>query len=48
MDVTTFAIAAAVLAVILTPIWLFLLYKGVRSLADIRDILRRPPADRER
>lgn len=42
---TTLAVIAAAIAVVVTPIWLFLGYKGVRSLSDIRDMLRRPPGD---
>ena len=45
---TTLAIGAAIIAVIVTPLWLLIVYRGVRSLSDIRDLLRRPPGDRQR
>lgn len=45
---TTLGIIGAAIGLILVPIWLFLLFKGVRSLSDIRDILRRPPGDQGR
>jgi hypothetical protein len=35
----------AAIAVVLTPIYLVMLFKGVRSLGDIRDLLRRRPGD---
>lgn len=47
MDLSaTLAIIGFAIAVILTPIWLLLVWKGVRSVSDIRDLLRRPPRDR--
>ena len=47
MDTTTIAIIAAAIGVIVTPIYLVLLAKGVRSATDIRNILRRPPGERD-
>jgi hypothetical protein len=48
MDLTTtLAIVATGVALIVTPIWLVLGYRGIRSLTDIRDTLRRPPRDRQ-
>lgn len=40
---TTIAIVAAAVALLLTPVYVWLLTKGVRSLSDIRDVLRQPP-----
>jgi hypothetical protein len=45
---TLLAIIAAGVALVVTPIWLFLGYRGVRSLTDIRDMLRRPPGEPRR
>ena len=46
MDLPTIlgAVAAGI-ALVLTPIWLYFIIKGARSLSDIREILRRPPGD---
>lgn len=43
---TKLAIAAAGIGVFMTPIYVFLVVKGVRALAGIRDALSRPPGDR--
>lgn len=40
---TTIAMVSAGIAILLTPVVLFLLFKGVRSISDIRDLLDRPP-----
>ncbi|SFT32469.1 hypothetical protein SAMN04487904_10160 [Actinopolyspora lacussalsi subsp. righensis] len=40
---TVIAVIAAGIAVLLTPVYILLLTKGVRSLGDIRDMLTRPP-----
>lgn len=45
MGTHTIAIIAAVIAVLVTPIYIWLLAKGVKSLSDIRDLFRRPPGD---
>lgn len=42
---TIVAVAAAGLAVVLTPVYIWLLAKGVKSLSDIRDLFTRPPGD---
>lgn len=39
---TTLAIIGFVVALVLTPVYLLLLSKGVRSLSDIRTMLTRP------
>ena len=40
---TVIAIVAAGIGVLLTPVYVVLLVKGVRSLSDIRDMFTRPP-----
>lgn len=40
---TVIAIVAAGIGVVMTPIYVLLLVKGVRSLSDIRDMFVRPP-----
>lgn len=40
---TVIAIVAAGIGVVLTPVYIWLLVKGVRSLSDIRDMFTRPP-----
>jgi hypothetical protein len=42
---TIVAVAAAGLALVLTPVYIWLLVKGVKSLSDIRDLFKRPPGD---
>lgn len=42
MDTETIAIICAVLAALLTPIYILLFVRGVRSLEDMRDVMRRP------
>jgi hypothetical protein len=44
VDVTTLiSLIAAGVALVVTPLWLYLAWKGVKSISDIRDLLRRPP-----
>lgn len=45
MDAELMGMIAAGVAVLLVPVYIWLLVKGVRSLSDIRDMLRRPPRD---
>jgi hypothetical protein len=45
MNTVLIAKICAGIAVVLTPIYLVMIFKGVRSLSDIRDLLRRPPGD---
>ena len=40
---TTIAIVAAGIGVVLTPVYLYLATKGVKSLSDMRDMFVRPP-----
>lgn len=40
---TTLGIIGFVVALVVTPVYLLLVAKGVRSLSDIRDVVRRPP-----
>lgn len=42
---TTLAVIGFVVALVLTPIYLLVLVKGVRSLSGIRNMLTRPPGD---
>jgi hypothetical protein len=42
---TMVVMAAAGLALVLTPVFIWLLAKGVKSLSDIRDLFKRPPGD---
>jgi len=44
--VTVVALVCAGIALVLTPVYLWLLAKGVKSLSDIRDVFRRPVGDR--
>lgn len=46
MDWGVVGFVAFLIALVLYPIYLLLLAKGVRSLSDIRDMLTRPPGDR--
>lgn len=41
----TVGLVAAIIALALTPVYLAIFVKGVRSLNDIRDMFRRPPGD---
>jgi len=45
MDTTTLGVIGFIVALVLTPVYLLIFVKGVRSLSDIRDMLKRPPAD---
>lgn len=45
MDAELMGMIAAGVAVLLVPVWIWLLAKGVRSLSDIRDMFQRPPGD---
>lgn len=48
MDVTVIlGIIAFGIGVIVTPIYIVLFVKGVRSLRDVRDLLGRPPRPRQ-
>ncbi|UJW31939.1 hypothetical protein L3Q67_43445 [Saccharothrix sp. AJ9571] len=38
-------VIAFVIALVLTPVYLLIFVKGVRSLSDIRDMFKRPPGD---
>ena len=42
---TTLGVIGFVIALVLTPVWLLIVGKGVRSLSDIRNMLTRPPGD---
>lgn len=42
---TVLAIVAFGIGVLVTPVYLLLFVKGVRSLSDLRDLLGRPPGD---
>jgi hypothetical protein len=41
----TLGIIGFVVALVLTPVYLLLFAKGVRSLSDIRNMFGRPPGD---
>jgi len=41
----TLGIIGFVVALLLTPVYLVLFAKGVRSLSDIRNMFKRPPGD---
>ncbi len=45
MSTNAIAIIVAVIGVLVTPIYIWLLAKGVKSLSDIRDLFRRPPGE---
>jgi hypothetical protein len=46
MDTSTLGVIGFVVALVLTPVYLLIFVKGVRSLSDIRDTFTRPPGDR--
>lgn len=46
MDVETIlAMVSAAIGILLTPVYVVLLVRGVRTLRDMRDLMGRPPGD---
>jgi hypothetical protein len=48
VDTTTLGLIAFIIALVMTPVYLLIFVKGVRSLRDIRDVLRGRPNERDR